>query len=720
MNEKEYAVMDQALSVPHHTSGVRPLLGQMKPSFWFSDFSNRRESGLIDMPILIGVDAMSIGVNSPPTEVGIYARPTISGALLTQQLGRILRPSPETGKDKAIAIQLVDTVKQPRQAPILLPQIFDPEFILRGTRSGLEKQDNGEPTQSAEDPLITISGMKVDTLYEQARTQEMLKKRFTQADITQASAAIDTIVNHLAQEYPGAPFYQIAKEVLTILPERMPKEAYANALQAVASLDPNTQKLGRNLLMWLNLKTAVGLVESYSTVYDSDEERDELLQIAMTSIWDIATKVTNKVSVAQQVHLAVRKGLVRHIAERDNVSSDAAWELEYPKLYSKIIGTVSDIQATMTDDELEAYIESMSDELGVPSSVVSDILYSARSFEQRSALTVEPEENLPENAYDAVELKEIFASVLETLTEREQDVIIKRFGLNGDKRITQVELARELSVSQARIRQIEAKALRKIRHPSRSKHLKSFIDGGVEVPNHRDHDSDTQQKSYMSFSNPPFDYSPSPIEGPPPGIVTTKGGKNRTSDLRVADTSAQSPEYHTANVKSVDRDRDPFSTVDPFLNAHGITDITQLFYYEPKELFKKFGMNSDSGSRRAITEAIRWPLDGLNNLLVSGAYLHNQSEKDWIYHIVEGVMEREDISRFELTPTEQKLLNLAHGRITHESLSPDDRMALGALGMLGQGLLYINTSKKIFHQAYEELISYDPVDDLVNPTSPQE
>ena len=66
--------------------------------------------------------------------------------------------------------------------------------------------------------------------------------------------------------------------------------------------------------------------------------------------------------------------------------------------------------------------------------------------------------------------------VLETLTDRERKVLIRRFGLLDGKPKTLEEVGLEFNVTRERIRQIEAKALRKMRHPTRSKQLKAFLD----------------------------------------------------------------------------------------------------------------------------------------------------------------------------------------------------------------------------------------------------
>ena len=73
-------------------------------------------------------------------------------------------------------------------------------------------------------------------------------------------------------------------------------------------------------------------------------------------------------------------------------------------------------------------------------------------------------------------LKEQLVEVLGTLTEREQKVLRLRFGLDDGRARTLEEVGKEFNVTRERIRQIEAKALRKLRHPSRSRKLKDFLE----------------------------------------------------------------------------------------------------------------------------------------------------------------------------------------------------------------------------------------------------
>ena len=83
---------------------------------------------------------------------------------------------------------------------------------------------------------------------------------------------------------------------------------------------------------------------------------------------------------------------------------------------------------------------------------------------------------VPVDAATYTLLHEQLMEVLDTLTEREQKVLRLRFGLDDGRPRTLEEVGRQFNVTRERIRQIEAKALRKLRHPSRSKKLKDYLD----------------------------------------------------------------------------------------------------------------------------------------------------------------------------------------------------------------------------------------------------
>ena len=83
---------------------------------------------------------------------------------------------------------------------------------------------------------------------------------------------------------------------------------------------------------------------------------------------------------------------------------------------------------------------------------------------------------VPADAVDSAMLREQIGQVLHTLTERERQVLCMRFGLLDGEGRTLEEVGKKFNVTRERIRQIEAKALRKLRHPSRSRRLKDFLD----------------------------------------------------------------------------------------------------------------------------------------------------------------------------------------------------------------------------------------------------
>jgi RNA polymerase primary sigma factor len=85
----------------------------------------------------------------------------------------------------------------------------------------------------------------------------------------------------------------------------------------------------------------------------------------------------------------------------------------------------------------------------------------------------------PAEAVISLNLKEQTASMLKTLTPREERIIKMRFGLDGGNERTLEEVGQSFAVTRERIRQIEAKALRKLRHPSRSSKLRVFLEGSL-------------------------------------------------------------------------------------------------------------------------------------------------------------------------------------------------------------------------------------------------
>ena len=131
--------------------------------------------------------------------------------------------------------------------------------------------------------------------------------------------------------------------------------------------------------------------------------------------------------------------------------------------------------------------EEIADEMGMPVEKVREILKIAQEpVSLETPIGEEEDSHLgdfipdegasePSEAASFTLLKEQLGNVLDTLTPREEKVLKLRFGIEDGRSRTLEEVGKEFNVTRERIRQIEAKALRKLRHPSRSKKLKDFL-----------------------------------------------------------------------------------------------------------------------------------------------------------------------------------------------------------------------------------------------------
>ncbi|MBQ3166381.1 MAG: sigma-70 family RNA polymerase sigma factor, partial [Clostridia bacterium] len=136
----------------------------------------------------------------------------------------------------------------------------------------------------------------------------------------------------------------------------------------------------------------------------------------------------------------------------------------------------------------DPYPSEIAKEMGIPESRVIEIQKIAQDpisletpigEEEDSHLgdfIVDENAQAPSDVVENVMLKEHLIRVLDTLTPREEKVLRLRYGLDDGRPRTLEEVGKEFNVTRERIRQIEAKALRKLRHPSRSKRLRDFLD----------------------------------------------------------------------------------------------------------------------------------------------------------------------------------------------------------------------------------------------------
>lgn len=178
----------------------------------------------------------------------------------------------------------------------------------------------------------------------------------------------------------------------------------------------------------------------------------------------------------------IRQAITRAIA-------DQARTIRIPVHMVETINKVVRVQRLLLQQYgREPTPEEIAKEMGIPEQRVIEILKISQDpvsletpigEEEDSHLGdfIEDEQALaPTDIVASNLLKEQLIKVLDTLTPREEKVLRLRYGFDDGKPRTLEEVGKEFNVTRERIRQIEAKALRKLRHPSRSKRLKEFID----------------------------------------------------------------------------------------------------------------------------------------------------------------------------------------------------------------------------------------------------
>jgi RNA polymerase primary sigma factor len=128
-------------------------------------------------------------------------------------------------------------------------------------------------------------------------------------------------------------------------------------------------------------------------------------------------------------------------------------------------------QMEMPPDKIRKVLKIVKEPVSLETPIGDDEESSLGDFvEDRQSIS-------PADAAMALSLEEQTRKVLATLTPREEQILRLRFGIGEKSDYTLEEVGQRFQVTRERIRQIEAKALRKLRHPSRSKRLKAFVDG---------------------------------------------------------------------------------------------------------------------------------------------------------------------------------------------------------------------------------------------------
>jgi RNA polymerase primary sigma factor len=178
----------------------------------------------------------------------------------------------------------------------------------------------------------------------------------------------------------------------------------------------------------------------------------------------------------------IRQAITRSIA-------DQARTIRIPVHMIETINKLNRISRQILQEKgREALPEELAEKMEMPEDKVRKVLKIAKEpISMETPVGDDEDSNLGDfiedkNAYEPLEgatrngLKYATHGILDSLTEREAKVLRMRFGIGMNTDHTLEEVGKQFDVTRERIRQIEAKALRKLRHPSRSEHLRSFLD----------------------------------------------------------------------------------------------------------------------------------------------------------------------------------------------------------------------------------------------------
>jgi RNA polymerase primary sigma factor len=178
----------------------------------------------------------------------------------------------------------------------------------------------------------------------------------------------------------------------------------------------------------------------------------------------------------------IRQAITRAIA-------DQARTIRIPVHMVETIHKVTKVQRQMLQEQgRDVSAEEIAKEMNMSSEKVREIIKIAQDPISLETPVGEEEDShigdfieddaspAPADAASYTLLREQLCEVLHTLTPREEQVLKLRFGLEDGRTRTLEEVGQQFTITRERIRQIEAKALRKLRHPSRSKKLKDYLD----------------------------------------------------------------------------------------------------------------------------------------------------------------------------------------------------------------------------------------------------
>lgn len=366
----------------------------------------------------------------------------------------------------------------------------------------LEKDD-----QILENYLLELENPKLSKTERAEHLEEIEKARIrTQAYLRRLHLRhniIDDFGEVIMEAYDR--FLQLEKEILELTP-RAERNKYAGLKLAAAKRKLRKKELaaGRTLEEY---KKDVRMLQRWMD--KSQEAKREMVESNLRLVISIAKKYTNRglsfLDLIQEGNMGLMKAVEKFEYRRGyKFSTYATWWIRQAvtraiadqartiRIPVHMIETINKVlrgaKKLMMETGREPTPEELADELGLSAERVREIYKIAQhpislqaevgdgGESQFGDFLEDTGADSPAEATGYSILKDKMSEVLQTLTDRERKVLIQRFGLNDGKPKTLEEVGVEFNVTRERIRQIEAKALRKMRHPTRSKQLKAFLD----------------------------------------------------------------------------------------------------------------------------------------------------------------------------------------------------------------------------------------------------
>ena len=334
--------------------------------------------------------------------------------------------------------------------------------------------------------LFDFDPEQMDKLYEQLDANNIeVVDDFANVDLENLDFTIENPEPEAEDESgSGAPTEQIAiddpvkvylKEIGRV-PLLTPEEETALAMRIIEGDDAAKKRLSE-----ANLRLVVSIAKRY---VGRGMQFLDLIQEGNLGLIKAVEKFdyTKGFKFSTYATWWIRQAITRAIA-------DQARTIRIPVHMVETINKVKKVSSQLLHKNgHEPTAEEIADELGMQVDKVREIMRVAQEPVSLETPIGEEEDShlgdfipdddapAPADAASHTLLKEQLEEVLQSLTEREAKVLRLRFGLEDGRPRTLEEVGKEFDVTRERIRQIEAKALRKLRHPSRSKKLKDFLD----------------------------------------------------------------------------------------------------------------------------------------------------------------------------------------------------------------------------------------------------